>query len=244
MKGTLVSPAVKALMRKELREYRNHRMILISAILLPLAFLFLPMVALVALPADATPTKINLAVGQAIFCFFLTPIIIPATMAAFSVIGERDQGTLEPVLTLPLTDRQFLAGKMAPIVSAATLMAWGVYAGYMLFAALLVHGPARAAAMDPTWTVGILAMAPALALFSTLVGMTISARARDIRVAEHMSGLVLFPGLAPILLIASRTVPVNLLTWAVFFTVVASLDATLMALALRLFVRERALAAT
>lgn len=237
-----VSPAMRALMRKELREYREHRMILFTAVLLPLAFLILPLIALVALPDTAKPREVDIAVGQAIFTLFLTPIIVPATMAAFAVIGERDQGTLEPVLTLPLNDRQVLAGKLIPIVVPATLMAWGVYAGNMTLVAIFVHSPARGPALDPMWAVGVLGLAPFLALFSTLVGMTISSRARDIRIAEHLSGLVLFPALGPFLLVASQTVPVNLLTWSVYVTVVAAVDAVLLGLAFRLFQRERTLA--
>jgi uncharacterized membrane protein YozB (DUF420 family) len=41
-----VAPPVKALIRKELREYRNHRMIVLTATVLPIVFLILPVVNL------------------------------------------------------------------------------------------------------------------------------------------------------------------------------------------------------
>jgi hypothetical protein len=41
----------------------------------------------------------------------LTPVLVPATMSAFSVVGEREQGTLEPVLTTPVSRSELLTGK-------------------------------------------------------------------------------------------------------------------------------------
>ena len=32
----------------------------------------------------------------------MIPLFVPALMGAYSVVGEREQGTLEPVLTAPL----------------------------------------------------------------------------------------------------------------------------------------------
>jgi ABC-2 type transport system permease protein len=32
----------------------------------------------------------------------VVPAVIPASIAAYSVVGERDQGTLEPLLTTPV----------------------------------------------------------------------------------------------------------------------------------------------
>ncbi|MEZ4481905.1 MAG: hypothetical protein R3B97_12280 [Dehalococcoidia bacterium] len=81
-----------------------------------------------------------------------------------------------------------------------------------------------------------------LALFSTLTGLSISARARDLRVAEQLAGMVILPALAPVALVAFRVVPVNLATWATFFAVVMLVDLLLLAVAYRTFERERAIA--
>lgn len=239
-----VAPPVRALIRKELREFRHHRMIMITATVLPIVFLILPIVNLVIFDPEKSIGGINLAVGQAMFCFFLSPVIIPATMSAFSVIGERDQGTLEPLLTLPLTDRQFLAGKVLAIVVPTVAASVAIYVAYMSVVAVVVEGPVRAAALDWTWTFGFLLLAPALALFSTLTGMAFSARARDIRVAEHLSGLVLLPAMLPVMLVVTRTIEPGVLTWTVFFAAVAGLDFAIWRLALRAFDRERAISAS
>ncbi|GMV86071.1 MAG: hypothetical protein AMXMBFR80_19260 [Dehalococcoidia bacterium] len=236
-----VAPPVRALVRKEWREFRHHRMILMTATILPVAFLVLPILNLVFFDLDRAPGGVNLAVGQAMFCFFLTPVIVPATMAAYGVVGERDQGTLEPLLTLPMTDRQFVAGKALAIVAPTIAMTFGIYTAYMGVVVAAVHSEVRDPALDWTWTFGLVLMTPLLALFSTLIGMTFSARAKDVRVAEHLSGLVLLPGMLPILLVVTRTIPATVVTWLVFAALVAAVDLLLWRGAAQGFDRERAI---
>jgi ABC-2 type transport system permease protein len=234
-----VAPPVRALMRKEWREFRHHRMILTTATILPIAFLILPILNLVFFDIDRAPGGVNVAVGQAMFCFFLTPVIVPATMAAYGIIGERDQGTLEPLLTLPMSDRQFLAGKVLAIVIPTIAMSLAIYVAYMGVVAAAVHSEVRGPALDWTWAFGMVMLAPLLALFSTLIGMTFSARAKDVRVAEHLSGLVLLPGMLPILLVVTRTIPATVVTWVVFAAAVGLVDLVLWRSAQRGFDRER-----
>jgi ABC-2 type transport system permease protein len=217
-------------------------MILITAAGLPIVFMLLPFLNLVGLSADASSDRINLAIGQAMFTFFLTPVIVPAALAAYSVIGEKEQDTLEPLLTLPLTDRELIHAKLVAILAPSVLAAVAVYAGFLALSAALVHGPAREDVFTPEWPTGVLLMALPLSLYSTLTGMSISARARDLRVAEQLAGLVILPTLVPIALVAFRIVPVNLLTWLAFLGIVAALDAVLLRITYRTFNRERAVA--
>ena len=238
-----IAPPVRALVRKELREYRHHRMIVLTATILPIAFLFLPVLNLVVYDADRAIGGVDFAVGQAMFCFFLTPVIIPATMAAYSVIGERDQGTLEPLLTLPMDDRQFVAGKVLAIVLPAVAASWGIFIIYLLVVATTVEEPVRSAALDPTWLFAMALMAPLMALFSTFTGMAFSARSKDVRVAEHLSGLVLLPSMLPILSVVTQTIPAPVATWVVMAAIVGATDYVLWRMVLRAFDRERAISA-
>jgi len=69
-----------------------------------------------------------------------------AMMSAYSVVGEREQGTLEPVLTTPVSRAELLVGKAAAIfIPAAALgyLIFGVFVAITQFAA----APAVAAAV-------------------------------------------------------------------------------------------------
>ena len=235
-------PAMRALIRKEFREYRHHRAILITGLGLPLVFMMLPFLNLVGFDPDSGPEKVNLAVGQSMFVFFLTPAVVPAALAAYSIIGEKEQGTLEAILTLPLTDRQFLHAKIFAVATPAVVASWLVYFGFTGLSAVVVKEPLRSEVLDPMWTVGVLGLAAPMALFSTLTGLSISARAKDLRVAEQLAGMVILPALAPVALVAFRVVPVNFATWTVFLAIVTTIDLLLLAVAYRTFERERAIA--
>lgn len=233
---------VRAFIRKELREYRHHRSIILTALGLPAVFMLLPVLYLLSLEPDVTRDDLDMAMGQAMFTFFLAPVIVPAAMAAYSVIGEKEQGTLEPILTLPLTDHQFIHAKMIAIAGPAALIAAGVYVGFAILGALAFAGPVREEALGPIWGAGILIMTLPLALYSTLVGMIISARAKDLRVAEQLAGLIILPTLVPISLVTFQVIPLSPFTWLGFAGVVLTVDALLLALTYRTFQRERVLA--
>ena len=235
-----MSPPVAALVRKELREYRHHRSILLTALGLPVVFLFLPVLYLAGF--DTEHANASRAVGQAMFTFFLTPVIVPAAMAAYSVIGEKEHGTLEPVLTLPLTDRQFIHAKLIAIVAPATMISIVVYGGYYALGSLFFREPVRSPALEPGWAFGVVLMSAPLALYSTLLGMNISARAKDLRVAEQLAGMIILPTLVPISLVTFQVLPLGLATWGGFLALVLLFDLFLLRLAYRTFQRERVLA--
>ncbi len=95
---------VWALIRKEFTEYRRNKLIVVTMTLLPAAFLFVAARAAFALPAHASPAVLRAVFGQARLFLLIVPLFLPSTIAAYSVIGEREQGALEPVLTTPATD--------------------------------------------------------------------------------------------------------------------------------------------
>jgi ABC-2 type transport system permease protein len=237
-----LSPAVKALVRKELREYRHHRSILLTALGLPVVFLFLPVIYLGGFDPGAGVDDVRMAVGQAMFTFFLTPVIVPAAMAAYSVIGEKEHGTLEPVLTLPITDREFIHAKVVAILVPAATISILVFAGYYLLGLAFFGEPVREPALAPMWAFGVVLMAAPMALYSTLLGMNISARAKDLRVAEQLVGMIILPTLVPISLITFQALPLGFVTWGSFLLLMLALDAVLLRLAYRTFNRERVLA--
>lgn len=242
MFGALFPPAVRALIRKDFREYRRHRAILLTGLGLPVVFMLLPFLNLAGFDPASDADKVRLAVGQTMFVFFLTPAVVPAALAAYSVIGEKEQGTLEAVLTLPLTDRQFLHAKVVSVATPAVAAACLVYLGFMLMTLVVVREPVRSEVLDPIWAVGVLGLAIPLALFSTLTGLSISARAKDLRVAEQLAGMVILPLLAPVALVAFQVAPVTLATWGMFFATVVVIDVALLGIAYRTFGRERAIA--
>jgi len=91
-----------AIARKEVREYRRAPFIIGAMAVLPFFFMIEPVLTIFAIGATVKSAPVAKAVGVTFLLLLIVPAIIPATVAAYSVVGERDQGTLEPLVTTPV----------------------------------------------------------------------------------------------------------------------------------------------
>src|SRR5262249_23337679 len=99
---------VDTVVRKEVRDFRRNRFVVVTMAVLPLVFLITPMVTLFLIPSSASGAAARHAVGVMSLFLLIVPIVIPPVISAYSVVGERDQGTLEPVLTAPVRGSELL----------------------------------------------------------------------------------------------------------------------------------------
>lgn len=126
--------------------------------------------------------------------FLLIPIAIASTAAAFSIVGEKQQRTLEPILATPITDRQLLLGKLLANVGPTVVTTWAaglvaIVVVDLVFAARGVGAPLP----DRYWTMVLLVLAPALACAVALVTMRLSARSSDPQATVQTSALAVLP---------------------------------------------------
>ncbi len=232
---------VLAVVRKELREYRRNKFVVASMVLLPILFLVLPTLSVVAIAAGAPAGVVRGAVGSATLTMFVVPLILPTVISGYAVIGEREQGTLEPVLTTPVRREELLWGKALAAAIPSVSMA------YMLFIVFLVVVRVRAtpAVVDLVWQPAqVLAVAlldPLLALFSIWVGLAFSVRSTDVRVAQQLSALAVLPMFGLLALITYRVVTPSVWLAIGAGVVLAGLDAAAYRLVAAMFDRERLL---
>lgn len=127
--------------------------------------------------------------------FLLMPVAIASTAAAFSVVGEKQQRTLEPILATPITDREFLAAKFAVCMAPTVGVTWA--AGLVAVAGVDLVSWLRLQTLflpDRYWLVGVGLLSPLLAAGITLVTMRLSARSVDPQATVQASALVILPG--------------------------------------------------
>jgi ABC-2 type transport system permease protein len=184
---------VLTVVRKEVREFRRNRFVIGTMAVLPLVFLITPMVTLFRIPASASGAAVRSAVGTLSLLMLIIPLVIPPVIAAYSVVGERDQGTLEPVLTAPVTASELLLGKAMAAFVPSVGVAYAVY----FIAAISIRIGAADVVSDVVWhTPQLLAQilfTPLLALWAIWVGIGISTRASDVRVAQQLATLAGLP---------------------------------------------------
>ena len=229
-----------AVARKEMREYRRTPFIVGAMFVLPFVFLINPAVVIFVLSAAVKPAAVAKEVGSTFLVLLIVPAVIPATIAAYSVVGERDQGTLEPLLTTPVRRGEILIGKaLAPVIPSVGI-------AYLLFAlvVILAHFFAQNPAVAATLSEGshILAQAlftPLLAVWSIGVGTAISARASDVRVAQQLGTLASVPPLAVTALVSFQIVPLGVWTAVGFGLGLLVIDIVMWRVVVAMFDRER-----
>jgi len=208
---------IKAIIVKEWREVFKNKFVLFTVAFLPLMITALPLIMLYftagsddfggVSAADLPPQFASLCgslnggdcmlyyiVTQFILLFMMVPVIIPMTIASYSIVGEKSTRTLEPLLATPVTTLELLVGKGLAGIIPAVIMTWGGYLIYAAGAHILVSNPAVVSKLfDPLWLIAIFLVGPLLSLLGVSIAVMVSSRVNDPRVAEQISGIFVLP---------------------------------------------------
>lgn len=190
---------VRAIFRKELREYRRNRSLIGGMAILPLVFLIQPLVAVFGLTASAST---SLSHEHVLLYMLGIPSLVPVFVAAYAVVGERQQGTLEPALSTPIRREEFLLAKALAALIPSLVIAYAVFALFLGLVVLFAQPTiVRALLQGPDLLAQIL-FTPLLATWSVWVGIAISTRSSDVRVAQQLGLLASLPPVFVTVLIA------------------------------------------
>jgi len=199
---------------REWREALGNKMLVGMTLLPPVVILLAGIVAVTAAavypPSErdvqaiyaAAPAIVGLDPKEAVqgliatyflILFMLIPTVVPLTVAIYSVIGEKAARTLEPLLATPTSVGELLLAKSVASMIPAVLVTWLAYAIYLGAVAMLGSRPAVNAVTAPRWILAIIILVPLLTLLSVNLGILISTRVNDVRVAQQIGGLVVVP---------------------------------------------------
>jgi len=234
---------VGVVLRKEFREYRRNRFILVTMAALPLVLLLILVGETFAIPDDVSEEELRRPVGVALLFLQLIPVMLPTTIAAYAVIGEREQRTLETVLSTPVTDRELLAGKATAAILPTVAIAWTLFGVYIALAELFAPGIVVSQIWTVEQVVAMTLLTPALAGFSIVVGILVSLRSSDFRVAQQLAVLAALPLNGFVGLITFQVIDPSVELYAAAAGVLLCVDAICWRLGARLFSRERLLTA-
>jgi ABC-type Na+ efflux pump permease subunit len=230
---------ISSVMHKEFREYRRNKFIIYTMATLPVIFTAIPVLTLFSISNSTPMSAVRMQVGITLLLLLVIPVVLPATIAAYSVIGERDQGTLEPLLTTPISREEFLLGKSI----AATIPSVGVaYAFFFVLVVVIRLGaPSNVAhaVWQPSWFLAEILFAPLLATWSVWVGTAISARSSDVRVAQQLGTLASFPALVFPLLMALQVFKPTVLVAIIIALGLLVIDVGAWRVVSKMFDRER-----
>ena len=200
---TLSRRRIRAIASKEVRTYRRTTSVVAAMAIIPLVFLIQPLISTFVTQAQAAAVIKH---RHELLYLLAIPALVPATLAAFAIVGERAQGTLEPLLTTPIRREELLLAKALAVLVPSIVIAYLVFAVYVVLVVLFAHPGVASAFLRPSDIAAQLIFTPPLAAWSICIGMGISTRASDIRVAQQLSTLASLPSIAVITLIATNVI--------------------------------------
>ncbi len=230
---------VQAIVTKEFREYRRNRNLIVAMFVYPLVFTIQPLIAVFAVHGAAAAALS----GRHELLFMLgIPILVPATLAAFAVAGERQQETLEPMLESPISREEFLLGKAIAVFIPAVAIAYVVFALYIIVIQLFAEPTVASAVIDTGDIVAQVVFTPLLAAWSIWVGIALSTRTSDVRVAQQLSVVSSLPLLVLTMAFAFSVIEPSLELAVILGVVLLIADTAAWRLIAALFDRERLIA--
>jgi ABC-2 type transport system permease protein len=175
---------------------------------------------------------------QFLVLLVLAPIAGSMSVAAYSVIGEKQARTLEPLLATPITTFELLTAKvLASLIPALALTAvcFGIYlAGAAVFAR-----PGVYAALLTARSLGVLfLLGPLAALAALQLAVCVSSRVNDARSAQQIGALIVLPVAALLVAQLTGTVALTLPLIVFIAAILAGVNAGLMLIGIALFDRE------
>jgi ABC-type transport system involved in multi-copper enzyme maturation permease subunit len=236
---SLSSRRVRAIVRKEIREYRRNRSLIAGMAILPLVFVIQPLIAVFALPASSSG---DLAHEHVLLYLLGIPSLVPVFVAAYAVVGERQQGTLEPAMTTPIPGEEFLLGKALAALVPSLVIAYLVYLAFLAVVELFADPQITAALIQVPDLVAGLVFTPLLAIWSIWVGIAVSTRSSDVRVAQQVGLLFSLPPAFLAVAMALNVITPTIALAVASAVVLLVLDGLGWRLTTRLFDRERLIA--
>ena len=253
---------VNTIIGKEWAEVFKNKIVLFTVAFLPIIFLALPIITLIAMNSfEADMSSMNTGemadfVGELCndldemactevymlnlytLMFMMLPVIVPVTIAAYSIVGEKTSRSLEPLLATPITTSELLLGKMIAACVPAVAVTWAAFIIYAVVIWFMVSDVVFKLAMAPMWLVAIFVVAPLMSLMAVSAAVLISSRVTDPRAAEQLSAFVILP---LILLVIGQSMGLILIDARMILllgVLVLVLDVVLVTMSVKLFQRE------
>ncbi len=253
---------VGTIMRKEWADTLRNKLILYVIIFVPLVMTAIPIILLFVtgsapvnlgdleemrgmlnnpLFAGMDPREAiqSVLASNMLVLFLIMPLMVPVTIASYSIVGEKITRSLEPLLATPITTSRLLIGKSLAAALPGVLMTWLCYAVFLIVARFLaVSDRVFSVFIAPMWLIVMLILVPLLTILAVSVGVIISSRVNDPRAAEQLGALVILPFM--ILFIGAFTgiILLNATTFVITSLIVAVIDLGLVIVGTRLFQRE------
>ncbi len=262
---------VIAVLRREAQEIVKSRGLMLTVFLPPILLTLIPLIAIAvvgrAIEAEGgggagdvsdlgpmirqMPELATWSVGdvtmfvvlnQFLIFFLMMPLIVSMSIAAQSIVGEKQSKSLEPLLATPIKTGELLFAKALGAMLPAVLATWAAFVIFVVAGRFLItSNNVYSAILNPKWLVAMLILAPLLALLAVSVTVIISSRVNDTRTVQQIGGFLVMPIVVLGVAQTAGLVLVNAFTFIIGAAIVAAIDALILRIGVSLFQREKIL---
>ena len=253
---------IRTIIGKEWADMQRNKLVFSVVVFVPLLMTAIPVVMLYIMsrvptnPSDleemgrmlanpifngmnATEAIQSVMASNMLILFLMMPLMVPVTIASYSVVGEKVTRSLEPLLAAPVSTSQLLVAKGLAAALPGIGMAWLSYGVFLIFARMFaVSDRVFYIFTAPMWLVAMFVLAPLLTVMAVNVGIIVSSRTSDPRAAEQLGSLVILPLVAFFIGTMAGFIMLNTITFLLSSIAVAVLDVALVYLGVALFQRE------
>ncbi len=176
------------------------------------------------------------------FLYVIGAGLAPLGIAAYSLVGEKVQKSLEPLLATPTTDEEILAGKS---IAAFLPAIASNYIGALIFTVLIdvftyntlnsLYFP------NSKFAIILFVLAPLACILSVGYNILVSSKVNDVRTAQQLGTLILVPFGALYLLSEIQVLPLTTDNMLIVAVVLAVVDVIVFYLVKATFRREEIL---
>lgn len=184
---------------KDFKIFRRKKNVIYSIIAMPLIVSFLiPTIIEYAghrNGASGIPaSELLVLLPSFTFFYLIIAAYIPTPIASYSLIGEKVEKSLEPLLVTPMTDSEILLGKGIAAFLPSMAAVFGGATIFMVLMDVVTHA-ALGYYYFPNWNTGVvlLLMFPLAAIMSVEANVIISSRVSDVRTAQQLGVLMILP---------------------------------------------------
>ncbi len=255
-----------ALLRKELADERQNLGLFVPSLIVAVVAILLPVFVAIVVPyatgerlSDSSDFEIAVelyrsqpgtrtldpeaAIQAYLFQFFavmlvLIPVTSSMSLAAYSVVGEKQARTLEPLLVTPITTFELLGAKVLGAFLPSIALTAVSYIVYVLITVIFARPGVAGILLGARSIATVFVLGPLAALAALQMAVCVSSRVNDARTAQQIGVLVILPipGLLVGQLLGALTLSVPVI--ASIALGLLAINAGLIWLAIALFDRE------
>jgi ABC-2 type transport system permease protein len=231
---------VATIARKDTTVMMTRRSLRIALVALPLglAVLFSQIIARASIPPGMLPQLLN----AFLFFFMIYTGALPASLASYSMVGEKVERSLEPLLATPASDGEILLGKALAALLPPLVAMWAGMITLMALCDAYTHASLGYLFFPNAMAVlTVFGVAPLLATMAVGFSVLWSARVSEVRTAQQLAALAAVPGAGLYIGLVSGAFSLDLTSLTVMCGALAAVDIGLALAARATFHREEIL---